>query len=359
MKAPGRASSMKEKSSAPITGGDVVVDALAPDDLGGDRGGERGLPLVVAGHRIVALVGELGLGAVEPRGAFHHLVQALLQEVAHLGREAARGAAQVRGLRDDVVGRCRPGTCRSRSTADCSGSTLRATIDWIWLMIWAPTSTVSIEMMRPRRVPALAFDLDREAVGRRHQRARPDRELADRQARIIVHAVDFLDAEALHQAVLDHGLAAGAALLGRLEDHHRGAGEIARLGEIARGAEQHGGVAVMAAGVHLAGHRRLVGEVGRLLDRQRVHVGAQPDHLAGASPRPLPPRMTPTTPVRPIPVTTSSQPKLLSFSATAGRGAVHVVEQLRMGMKVVPPGGDLAVQVGDTIDDRHRDGSGL
>ena len=33
-------------------------------------------------------------------------------------------------------------------------------------------------------------------------------------------------------------------------------------------------------------------------------------------PVPLLPRMTPTTPVRPIPVTTSSQPKLLSFSAT-------------------------------------------
>ncbi len=31
---------------------------------------------------------------------------------------------------------------------------------------------------------------------------------------------------------------------------------------------------------------------------------------------PLRPWMTPTTPVRPSPVTTSSQPKLLSFSAT-------------------------------------------
>ena len=79
-----------------------------------------------------------------------------------------------------------------------------------------------------------------------------DGELAERQARIIMHAVDFVDAETGDQAVLDHGFAAGAALLGRLEDHHRGAGEIARLGEIARGAEQHGGVAVMAAGVHLA-----------------------------------------------------------------------------------------------------------
>ena len=132
---------------------------------------------------------------------------------------------------------------------------------------------------------------------------------------IVVHAVDLLDAEALHQAVLHHGLAAGAALLGRLEDHDRGAGEIARLGEIARRAEQHRGVAVMAAGVHLAGHGRLVGQVVRLLDRQRVHVGAQPDDLVAVAAALLP-RMTPTTPVRPMPVTTSSQPNALSFSAT-------------------------------------------
>ncbi len=99
-----------------------------------------------------------------------------------------------------------------------------------------------------------------------------------------MHAVDLLDAEAVHQAVLDHGLAAGAAFLGRLEDHDGGAGEVARLGEVARRAEQHGGVPVMAAGVHLAGHGRLVGQVVRLLDRQRVHVGAQSDHLGRVRP---------------------------------------------------------------------------
>ena len=154
--------------------------------------------------------------------------------------------------------------------------------------------------MRARGVAADAFDVDGEMIGRRHQRPGAQAELAERHAGIIVHAVDLVDAEALHQAVLDHGLAAGAAFLGRLEDHHRGAGEIARLGEIARGAEQHGGVAVMAAGVHLARHRRLVRQVGRLLDRQRVHVGAQADHLAVAT-LPLRPWITPTTPVRPRP----------------------------------------------------------
>ena len=56
--------------------------------------------------------------------------------------------------------------------------------------------------MRPRRVAAFALDLDRDVVGRRHHRPGADGELADRQPGIIVHAVDFLDAEAVDQAVL-------------------------------------------------------------------------------------------------------------------------------------------------------------
>ena len=108
-------------------------------------------------------------------------------------------------------------------------------------------------VVRLRGVAAAAGDLDGEVVGGGEERAGADREVADRGAGHVVHAVDLLDAEALHQPVVDHLPAAAAALLGRLEDHHRGAVEVAGLGEVLRGAEQHRGVAVVAAGVHLAG----------------------------------------------------------------------------------------------------------
>jgi hypothetical protein len=92
-----------------------------------------------------------------------------------------------------------------------------------------------------------------------------------------VHAIDFLNAEPLDQSVLDHGERAGGALLRRLENDDRGAGKVTRLGEISGGAQQHRGVPVMAAGMHLAGNGRLVRQARFLLERQRVHVSAQPN----------------------------------------------------------------------------------
>ena len=44
--------------------------------------------------------------------------------------------------------------------------------------------------------------------------------------------------------------------------------------------QQHGCMAVMATGMHLAGHSRGPGLAGCFRDRQRIHVGAQADNLA-------------------------------------------------------------------------------
>ena len=87
-----------------MTGGEAIVDPVLAGHLGCHRGRERRLLLVVHGHGIIALVGELRRGAVELRRSRHDLVQTLLQQVADLGREAARRAAQERCLRNDVVG---------------------------------------------------------------------------------------------------------------------------------------------------------------------------------------------------------------------------------------------------------------
>ena len=204
-------------------------------------------------------------------------------------------------------------------------------------------------MLRPRRVAAFAFELDRNVIGRGHDRTWADGEFADRQAWEIMHAVDLINGKTGDQPVLHHGLGAGAALLRRLEDHHRGAGEIARLGEVFGRSQQHRGVAVVAAGVHLAGHRRLVRQAGLLLERQRIHVGAQPHHLAAG----LAAADDADDPGAADARHDIVAAKTLELFRNRGRRAVHVVEQFRIRMHLAAPGGDLVVQVGDAIDDRH------
>jgi hypothetical protein len=168
-----------------------------------------------------------------------------------------------------------------------------------------------------------------------------------------MHAIHLIDAEAVHQPVLDHRGCSRAALFRRLKDHDRIAGEIARLGEVTRGAEQHSGVPVMAAGVHLAWGLWGVGQIGLLLDRQRIHIGAQTDHLeidvagglaafddadhAGAAEtgRDL---------------VAAEFPQALRHECCS---AVNVVQQLRMLVNVASPRLDVGLQIGDAVDDWH------
>ena len=129
----------------------------------------------------------------------------------------------------------------------------------------------------PRAMRALALDADVPGSTAGHHRAGADGELARLQARPVVHAEDGIAGELVEQPVGQHGVGATQPFLGRLEDEMHRAVEILRRGEIARRPQQHGGVAVMAAAMHLAvelgGVRQAVG----LLHRQAVHVGAQPD----------------------------------------------------------------------------------
>ena len=164
-----------------------------------------------------------------------------------------------------------------------------------------------------------------------------------------MHAVDFLDAEALHHAVLDHGKAAAAAFFRRLEHHDRRPGEVARLGEVLGRAQQHRRMPVMAAGVHLARHGGLIRQAGFLDDGQRVHVGAKSHHLRPRLVAPDDPDHAGPANARHHLVTA----KGFQFVGHQRRRPVNVVLQLRVGMDVVPPAGDFPVQVGDAVDNRH------
>src|SRR5690606_23131578 len=85
-------------------------------------------------------------------------------------------------------------------------------------------------------------------------------------------------------AVFDHPPRAAPPFLGRLEAEDDRAGDLIAPGiEHPRRAEQDRRVAVVPAGVHRALDRRAVFDLVLLLDRQRVHVGAQEQRLAGAA----------------------------------------------------------------------------
>ena len=133
-------------------------------------------------------------------------------------------------------------------------------------------------LMRHRRMAAVAAHGDLEGAGAGHDRPRHHHHLADRNARPVVQAEHRLDREALEQAILDHHRRPTFRFLGRLENEGDDAVEIRMPGQVARRAEQHRGVAVMAAGVHLSLMSRVVRKLVHLDQRQGIHVGAQADH---------------------------------------------------------------------------------
>src|SRR5882724_8791508 len=128
-------------------------------------------------------------------------------------------------------------------------------------------------------------DVEKGPAG--HHRARADGKLADGKHRRIVHAEYGVAWEAVEDPLLDHRLGAAEPLFRRLENEIDRSVEITGLGEIAGGAEQHCGLAVVAAGVHPPVVARTVVEPVGLMDREGVHIGPQTDRaqrIAGSQP---------------------------------------------------------------------------
>ena len=130
---------------------------------------------------------------------------------------------------------------------------------------------------------AHALDFNAKFVARGHDRPFGHAEVAGRHAGPVVNPKNSIDGKLLEQAVLDHGLSACAAFFGGLEDKNNRAVELPMPREILGRAKQHRGVAIVATCVHLAVVVRAMIEGIELLDRQRVHIGAQTDHALAAA----------------------------------------------------------------------------
>jgi hypothetical protein len=110
---------------------------------------------------------------------------------------------------------------------------------------------------------------------------------------------------------------------------------------------------VMAARMHLARRFGGVRQAGRLLDRQRIHVGAKSDHpdIAVAR-RPSSFDHADNTGA----AKTRGDLVTAEFAKPFGdecRGALHIVEQFGMLVDVPAPGLDIGLQISDAIDDGH------
>jgi hypothetical protein len=203
------------------------------------------------------------------------LADAAVQQLAHLGREAADGAAQLGGVGDHVAGLAGAEGAH-RDDADLLGVEV-AGDDRLERHHELRADEHRVHgLVGVGAVAAAAAHQDAEAVGGGHHRAGAHHGRAEVVAGGDVQAEGDVGAGAVEHAVGDHGVGAAEALLGRLKHQLDRAGDlVAVLHQHAGDADADGDVGVVAAGVHHAGRLRAVGDVVLLVDGQGVHVEAQ------------------------------------------------------------------------------------
>jgi hypothetical protein len=121
----------------------------------------------------------------------------------------------------------------------------------------------------------------------------------------------------------------------------------ARRREVFRRAEQHRGVPVVAAGVHAAVVLRSVRKAVCFLDRQRVHVGAQPQRF------PVGTVFEHADDARFSDAAVHLDAERLELRRDEIRGALLLEAELGVRVQVAPPSAHLAVDFPDRLRDGH------
>src|SRR5262249_3017227 len=126
-------------------------------------------------------------------------------------------------------------------------------------------------------VTAIPLDRDVKEIRTGHCGPWQDGNLTGIEVRSVMERVDFVARKLREQAIVEHGARPAEPFLRGLKDEADGSAKIARLREIARCSQEHGGMAIVAASVEPVWHRGAPGEIGFLFHRQGIHICPKPD----------------------------------------------------------------------------------
>ena len=132
-----------------------------------------------------------------------------------------------------------------------------------------------------RAMAAAPADVQHHIVAGAVDAAGPGEKRPRRIAGVHMLTNDNIHRRIPHAALAHHQPGVAACFLGRLKEPlHRAPPGVTIFRKPHGGAKGHGGVRIVAAGVHHAGPLRSIGQAAVLLNGQRVHIGA--DSHAGA-----------------------------------------------------------------------------
>ncbi len=256
-------------------------------------------------HGIATLVIDAAGQAEALRMPFRYRADTLLQQSAHAWRQRAHTQFQFGRFRDDVIGL--PGLQAAHRDHSRGQGVHVARHDALQRHHRGRRGNGRVgRQVRQRTVATAAAERQQDAIGGGHEGPLAKVEVARGRSRQVVHGEYGVAGKAFEQAFVNHALRAAAAaqLLGRLENHVQGTvpirARVAQAGQRLGSAEQHDGMPVVAATMHLAGYLAGPRKASRFLDRQCVHLARRPRRR-----EPGPKTSVPTRPVPARPVVTS------------------------------------------------------
>ena len=258
----------------------IVMRVVMAYDLTHHLGHEAGFMRVIGGVGVGAgAQRELGCAQM---GSGHMVADALYAFKKHLARfflQAAYSAGNDGVIRNDVL---------YRAAGDFADGQ-HSCIEWVGaarnqgLQLADDGAGHRNGVQRGVRhggMAAFALNLDLEAEVRGHDGAYAHRHLSCRQRRPVVQRKHGFAGEFFKQAIVHHGLGAGTAFFCWLKNQMHRAIKVGLLAQQGRRAQQHGGVAVVATGMHAALVLADVLESIDFCDRQGIHVSANANAAA-------------------------------------------------------------------------------